>query len=62
MLTAIDLDDDFGPMPGEVGELRADRCLTLKVTLLKWRLRQMLLEFGSASVTSRRSARARGTR
>src|SRR5580704_5861221 len=59
MLTAIDLDDNFGPMTGEVGVIRADRCLTRK-----WRSLDggCCKEFFSASVASRRSARARGTR
>ena len=35
MLTAIDLDDNFGLMTGEVSEVRTDRCLTPEVILLK---------------------------
>jgi hypothetical protein len=45
MLTAIDLDDNFGLMTGEVSEVRTDRRLTPKVVPLKRRLPQMLPEF-----------------
>ena len=57
MLTAIDLDDNFGLMTGEVGEVRADRCLTSKVTLLEWRLPQLLPEplFSFGRVTTQRA-------
>jgi hypothetical protein len=45
MLAAVDLNDNFGPMTREVGEVRTNRRLTPKVTLLEWRLPQMLPEF-----------------
>jgi hypothetical protein len=60
MLTAIDLDDNSNLMAGEVGEVRANRCLTPKVVLPKWRLPQMLPEFlfGFGRVTTQRASAA----
>jgi hypothetical protein len=54
MLTAIDLDDNSSLMAGEVGEVGTNRRLTPKVTLLEWRLPQMLPEllFGFGRVTT----------
>jgi hypothetical protein len=57
MLTAIDFDDNFVVMTGEVGEVRTDRGLTPKVMFLERRLPQMLPEllFGFGRVASQRS-------
>jgi hypothetical protein len=58
MLTAIDLDDNFGLMTGEVSEVRTNRRLTPKVVPLKRRLPQMLPEFlfGFGRVTPQRAS------
>jgi hypothetical protein len=58
MLAAIDLDDDFDLMAGEVGEVRTDRRLTPKMMLLEGRLPQMLpqLLFGFGGVATQRAS------
>jgi hypothetical protein len=60
MLTAIDLDDNFGLMAGEVGEVLTNRRLTPKVVTLEWRLPQVLPEFlfGFGRVTTQRASAA----
>ena len=57
MLAAIDLDDDFDLMAGEVGEVRTDRRLTAEVMLLERRLPQMLpqLLFSFGSIATQRA-------
>jgi len=59
MLAAIEFDDDFALMAGEVGEVRTDGCLTAEVMLLERRLPQMLpqlfFDFGGIA-TQRASA------
>jgi hypothetical protein len=57
MLTAVDLDDDLCVMASEVGEVRTDRGLPPKVTLLERRLPQMLPELflGFGRVTTQRA-------
>ena len=55
--TAIDLDDNFSLMAGEVSEVSTDRRLTPKVMLLEWRLAQMLPEllFGFGRIATQSS-------
>jgi hypothetical protein len=60
MLAAVDFDNNFQPMAGEVGKVWPDRSLTPKVKLPEGLLPQMLpkLSFGVSRVaTERASAR-----
>jgi hypothetical protein len=58
MLAAIDLNDNFDLMAGEVGEVTADGRLTAEVMLLEGRLPQMLPElfFGFGGIATQRAS------
>src|SRR5580700_10643044 len=62
MLPAIDFDNHLERMTCEVAEIRTDRRLAPKVCSLNGGCRKRCHRRFSASVISRRSARARGTR